>query len=77
MRGFLDTTEVTPDGWLVVFMALRSLTGYDNRDAVSGVPGEKVYVYEAEGRRAWCVCRVIRWVCGLWGYGAGCGGDRR
>ena len=66
---------VTPDGRFVVFMSLRSLTGYDNRDAVSGVPDEEVYVYEAEGTRAWCVCRVIRRVCGLWGCGAaGIGG---
>jgi hypothetical protein len=34
-----------------VFMSERSLTGYDNRDAVSGVLDEEVYLYDAEATR--------------------------
>ncbi len=40
-----QTAHVSADGEWVVFMSRRSLTGYDNRDAVSGVPDEEVYVY--------------------------------
>lgn len=32
------------EGWLA-FMSERPLTGYDNRDVVSGRPDEEVYVY--------------------------------
>ena len=39
--------EVTPDGRCLVFMSEWSLTGYDNRDAVSGVLDEEVYRYDA------------------------------
>lgn len=34
--------------WLA-FMSDRSLTGYDNRDVVSGEPDEEVYAYHASG----------------------------
>jgi hypothetical protein len=40
-------------------MSERSLTGYDNHDAVSGQPDEEVYLYEASGTSAL--------VCGLGG----------
>jgi hypothetical protein len=33
----------------MAFMSQRELTGYDNRDAVSGQPDEEVYLYDAEG----------------------------
>jgi len=39
--------RVTPDGTHLAFMSARSLTGYDNRDAVSGEPDEEVYLYDA------------------------------
>jgi hypothetical protein len=38
---------VTPDGRYLVFMFQRSLSGYDNRDVVSGEPDEEVYLYDA------------------------------
>ena len=41
------TGRVSPDGRWVAFMSQRSLTGYDNRDAVSGEPDEEVYLYHA------------------------------
>lgn len=41
------TTRATPDGNLLAFMSERPLTGYDNRDAVSGKPDEEVYLYNA------------------------------
>jgi hypothetical protein len=39
--------RVAPDGRFVTFMSDASLTGYDNRDAVTGVPDEEVYLYDA------------------------------
>jgi hypothetical protein len=41
------TARVSPDGRWLAFMSDRSLTGYDNRDAVSGEPDEEVYLYHA------------------------------
>ncbi len=41
------TARVSPDGEWLAFMSQRSLTGYDNRDAVSGEPDEEVYLYDA------------------------------
>ncbi len=41
------TSRVSPDGSWLAFMSQRSLTGYDNRDALSGVPDEEVYLYHA------------------------------
>lgn len=48
------TARVSPDGRWLAFMSRRSLTGYDNRDAASGVPDEEVYLYEAEHGRLTC-----------------------
>jgi hypothetical protein len=56
-----------------VFMSERSLTGYDNRDAVSGLPDEEVYLYDTV-TAGLGVCRVIRRVCGR--LGMWCRGDR-
>jgi hypothetical protein len=36
-------------------MSERSLTGYDNRDAVSGLPDEEVYLYEGDEERGVCL----------------------
>jgi DNA-binding beta-propeller fold protein YncE len=42
------TARVSPDGRYLAFMSDRELTGYDNRDANSGVPDEEVFLYDAE-----------------------------
>lgn len=39
--------RVSQDGKWVEFMSARSLTGYDNLDAVSGRPDAEVYLYDA------------------------------
>jgi hypothetical protein len=41
------TSRVSPNGRYLAFMSEASLTGYDNRDANSGVPDEEVFVYHA------------------------------
>jgi hypothetical protein len=48
---------VSPSGRFLAFMSDRSLTGYNNRDAVSGQPDEEVFLYdEATGRLACASC---------------------
>ena len=39
--------RVSPNGEWLAFMSQDSLTGYDNRDAVSGEPDQEVYEYNA------------------------------
>ncbi len=46
------SARVSPNGQWLTFMSQRSLTGYDNRDAVSGKPDEEVYLYHAEASAA-------------------------
>lgn len=41
------TGRVSPDGRFLAFMSQRSLTGYDNVDALSGQPDEEVFLYHA------------------------------
>ena len=41
------SSRVSPDGRYLAFMSNRSLTGYDNLDAVSGQPDEEVYLYDS------------------------------
>ncbi len=41
------TARVSPDGEWLAFMSQRSLTGYDNHDALTGNPDEEVYLYRA------------------------------
>jgi hypothetical protein len=48
------TARVSPGGGWLAFMSRRSLTGYDNRDAASGVPDEEVFLYEAAHGRLTC-----------------------
>jgi hypothetical protein len=48
------SSHVSPDGRYIAFMSARSLTGYDNRDAVSGQPDEEVYLYDAVAGRLVC-----------------------
>jgi hypothetical protein len=47
--------RVSPSGRWLAFMSQQPLTGYDNRDAVSGQRDQEVYVYDAEGERLNCV----------------------
>jgi hypothetical protein len=48
------TARVSPDGRYVAFMSSGSLTGYDNRDALSGKPDQEVYLYDAVSKRLVC-----------------------
>ena len=41
------SSRVSPNGRYLAFMSSRSLTGYDNTDALSGQPDEEVYLYDA------------------------------
>jgi len=51
------TARVSPDGRWFSFMSNRSLTGYDNRDAVSGKRDKEVFLYRAdENREGELVC---------------------
>jgi hypothetical protein len=45
---------VSADGSWLEFMSQRSLTGYDNHDAVSGQPDAEVYLYDADSARLSC-----------------------
>jgi hypothetical protein len=49
------TSRVSSDGGFLAFMSSRSLTGYDNRDANSGVPDEEVFLYDLSTGRVSCV----------------------
>jgi hypothetical protein len=49
-----QAARVSPSGRYLAFMSRRSLTGYDNRDAISGEPDEEVYWYDAETNRLVC-----------------------
>lgn len=49
------TARVSPNGRYLAFMSDRSLTGYDNRDAVSGKPDMEVYLYDAQSGGLACV----------------------
>jgi hypothetical protein len=50
VNGFKEmqnlTSRVSSSGRYLAFMSDRSLTGYDNRDAVSGQPDEEVFLYD-------------------------------
>jgi hypothetical protein len=43
------TARVSPDGRWLAFMSVRSLTGFDNRDAISGKHDAEVFLYHARG----------------------------
>lgn len=47
-------SRVSPNGRYLSFMSDVSLTGYDNRDASSGVRDEEVYLYDASMGRVVC-----------------------
>jgi DNA-binding beta-propeller fold protein YncE len=42
------TARISPDGRWLAFMSQRPLTGYDNRDAVSGERDQEVFLYDAQ-----------------------------
>ena len=49
--------RVSPNGQWLAFMSQRSLSGYDNRDAISGEPDAEVYLYDAaDGSLACASC---------------------
>jgi hypothetical protein len=48
------TARVSPDGRWLAFMSDRSLTGYDNRDRVSGTPDEEVFLFDQSAGRLVC-----------------------
>jgi hypothetical protein len=54
-EGGHKTARVTPDGQHLVFMSSRSLTGFDNLDAVTGQPDSEVFLYDAPSDRLTCV----------------------
>ncbi len=49
-----ETSRVAPNGRYLAFMSERSLTGYENRDASSGVPDEEIFLYDADTGRLVC-----------------------
>ncbi len=55
-QGNLATSSasVSPDGRYLAFMSDEPLTGYDNRDTVSGEADEEVYIYDAASGRLSC-----------------------
>jgi hypothetical protein len=48
------TSRVSPNGRFLAFMSEQSLTGYENRDASSGVRDEEVFLYDADTGRVVC-----------------------
>lgn len=48
------TSRVAPDGRHLAFTSVKSLTGFDNTDAVSGEPDSEVYLYEADSGQLRC-----------------------
>ncbi len=48
------SSRVSPNGRYLVFMSNRSLTGYDNKDALSGERDEEVYEYDAQTGKLVC-----------------------
>ena len=49
-----QSARVSPNGQWLAFMSERSLSGYDNHDAVSGRADAEVYVYDAGAGRLSC-----------------------
>ncbi|HEY5192351.1 MAG TPA: hypothetical protein VIJ39_00590 [Solirubrobacteraceae bacterium] len=48
------TARVSPNGRYLAFLSTRSLTGYDNRDAVSGERDTEMYLYDADSGHLSC-----------------------
>lgn len=51
---YLMTASAAPDGRYLEFMSDRSLTGYDNHDAVSGEPDQEVFLYDDQTQKLVC-----------------------
>lgn len=77
-------SRVSPSGRFLAFMSSRGLTGYDNRDAVSGERDEEVYLYDARSGRVVCAscdptgarpvaCMTRVYSRGCWWMAHGCG----
>jgi len=49
------TARSSPDGRYFAFMSQRSLTGYDNHDANSGLPDQEVYLFDSQSAALRCV----------------------
>ncbi len=49
-----SSARVSPNGGYVAFMSKEPLTGYDNRDASSGLRDEEVFVYDAQAKHLVC-----------------------
>jgi hypothetical protein len=49
------TSRVTPDGRHLLLQSVKSLTGYDNTDAVTGNPDGEVFLYDADADQLRCV----------------------
>jgi hypothetical protein len=49
------SSRTSPDGTFFAFMSDRELTGYDNRDVVSGAADEEVYLFDAHTASLRCV----------------------
>jgi hypothetical protein len=45
---------VTPDGLYLAFSSIAPLTGYDNRDAASGLPDSEIFLYDAQTATLTC-----------------------
>ena len=54
-QPFYHSSRVTPDGHGIAFQSTRSLTGYDNTDALGGKADLEAYVYDADSDRLSCV----------------------
>lgn len=49
------SARVTPDGRHLLFVSKTDVTGYDNKDAMTGEPDAEAYLYSAETGEAVCV----------------------
>jgi hypothetical protein len=54
MEPEYSPAAVSPNGEWLTFMSQRDLTGYDVRDAVTGLPDEEVYLYNARTKHLVC-----------------------
>ncbi len=48
IEPYFHSARVTPDGMHAVFTSRGALTGYDNTDAVNGLPDAEVFYYDAQ-----------------------------
>ncbi len=48
------TSRVSPNGRYLAFMSEESLTGYENRDAITGKRDQEVFLYDASSGRLVC-----------------------